>query len=155
MKLNSWSIKAMLYNINFGDYWGKPNFKLDLHHINSYKIFYLGQTKELIFSTTPNTGILTASNIFAAFWASARATFCGVVTMTLPEIREILHFGQKSLTWGACLWSKMPMFQRAGVWEGEGPLPLAFQCLILMIWRPCEINLFMISLVQWLKIPRI
>ena len=110
-----------------------------------FQIFYLGQTKELIFSTTPNTGILTASNIFAAFWASARATFCGVVTMTLPEIREILHSGQKCLTWVACLWSKMPMFQRAGVWEGEGTLPLAFQCLILMIWRPCEINLVMIS----------
>ena len=51
--------------------------------------FYLGQTKELIFSTTPNTGILTASNIFAAFLASARATFCGVVTMTHPEIENV------------------------------------------------------------------
>ena len=45
----------------------------------------------------------------------------------------------------ARLWSKMPMFQRAGMREGGEPLPLAFQYLILMIWRPCDLNLVMIS----------
>ena len=29
--------------------------------------------------------------------------------------------------------------------EGEGPLPVAFQYLILMIWRPCDLSLVMIS----------
>ena len=46
----------------------------------------------------------------------------------------------------ACLWSKMPMFQRAGMREGGKPLPLAFQYLILMIQRHCDLNLVMISL---------
>ena len=46
---------------------------------------------------------------------------------------------------GACLWSKMPMFQRAGMREGGKPLPLAFQNLILMVKRPCDLNLVMIS----------
>ena len=29
--------------------------------------------------------------------------------------------------------------------EGEKPLPLAFQCLIFMVSRPCDLNLVMIS----------
>ena len=33
----------------------------------------------------------------------------------------------------ACLWSKMPMFQWAGMRECVEPLPLASRCLILMI----------------------
>ena len=33
----------------------------------------------------------------------------------------------------ACLWCKMPMFQKMGMKEGGGSLPLAFQYLILMI----------------------
>ena len=40
------------------------------------------------------------------------------------------------------------MFQRAGMREGGEPLPLAFQYLILMIWRPCDLNLVMISSVS-------
>ena len=30
----------------------------------------------------------------------------------------LLHLGQKCLRWVACLWSKIPMFQRAGMREG-------------------------------------
>ena len=37
------------------------------------------------------------------------------------------------------------MFQWAGMREGGEPLPLAFQYLILMIWRHCDLNLVMIS----------
>ena len=48
----------------------------------------------------------------------------------------------------ACLWSKMPMFQREVMKEGEEPLPLACQYLILMIWRPCDLTLVMISLLD-------
>ena len=44
-----------------------------------------------------------------------------------------VHSGRKCLPRVACLWSKMPMFQRAGMREGGEPLPLAFQYLILMI----------------------
>ena len=45
----------------------------------------------------------------------------------------------------ACLWSKMPMFQRAGMREGGEPLALAFQYLIIMIWKYCDLNLVVIS----------
>ena len=41
---------------------------------------------------------------------------------------------------------KMAIFRRAGMREGGLPLPLAFQYLILMIWRACDLNLVMISL---------
>ena len=44
----------------------------------------------------------------------------------------------------ACLWSKMPTFHRAGMREGGKPLPQAFQYLILMVWRPCDLNLVII-----------
>ena len=40
---------------------------------------------------------------------------------------------------------KMASFQRAGIREGGMPLPLAFQYLILLIWRPYDLNLVMIS----------
>ena len=46
----------------------------------------------------------------------------------------------------ACLWSKMPMFQRAGMKEGGLPLPPTFQNLIFMTWRACDLNFVMISL---------
>ena len=39
------------------------------------------------------------------------------------------------------------MFQWAGMKEGREPLPLAFQYLILMILRPCDLNLVIKSLV--------
>ena len=58
---------------------------------------------------------------------------------------SILHSGQKCLPRVACLWSKMPLFQGAGMKEGGEPLPLAFQYLILMIWRHCDLNLVIIS----------
>ena len=45
----------------------------------------------------------------------------------------VLHSGQKCFIQVACLWSKMPMFQREEMREGGKPLPLAFQYLILMI----------------------
>ena len=46
----------------------------------------------------------------------------------------------------ACLWSKMPRFQRLGMRKGGEPLPQAFQYLILMIYRPCDLNLVIIAL---------
>jgi hypothetical protein len=41
---------------------------------------------------------------------------------------------------------KMAIFRRAGMREGGLPPILAFQYLILMIWRACDLNLVMISL---------
>ena len=41
---------------------------------------------------------------------------------------------------------KMAIFQRAGMREGGLPFPLAFDYLIFMIWRACDLNLVMISL---------
>ena len=46
----------------------------------------------------------------------------------------------------ACWWSKMPMFQRTGMRDGRLPLPPAFQHLILMTWRACDLDLVMVSL---------
>ena len=46
----------------------------------------------------------------------------------------------------ACFWSKMPMFQMAGMRDGGLPLPPAFQYFILMTWRACDLNFVMISL---------
>jgi hypothetical protein len=37
-----------------------------------------------------------------------------------------VHLLSKCLAWSACLWSKMPMFQRAGMTKGGLPLPPAF-----------------------------
>ena len=45
----------------------------------------------------------------------------------------------------ACLRSKMSMFQWAEMREGGEPLPLAFQYLIPMISRPCDLDLVIIS----------
>ena len=44
-----------------------------------------------------------------------------------------IHLGQKCFIQVTCLWSKMPMLQRAGIRDGGEPLLLAFQHLILMI----------------------
>ena len=57
-----------------------------------------------------------------------------------------IHSGRKCLSRVACLWSKMPMFQGVGMKKGGEPLPLAFQYLILMIWKHCYLNLVMIPL---------
>ena len=43
-----------------------------------------------------------------------------------------IHSGQKCLPRVACLWSKMPMLQRAGMREGGEPILLAFQYLIMI-----------------------
>ena len=40
---------------------------------------------------------------------------------------------------------KMAIFRRAGMRKGGLPPPIAFQYLILMIWRACDLNLVMIS----------
>ena len=40
---------------------------------------------------------------------------------------------------------KIAIFRRAGMREGGLPLPLTFQYLIFMIWRPSDLNLVMIS----------
>ena len=67
------------------------------------------------------------------------------VLPTTGYLNLVKHSGQKCLPRVACLWCKMPIFQRAGMREGGEPLPLAFQYLILMIWRPYDLNLVMIS----------
>ena len=45
---------------------------------------------------------------------------------------NLIHLGRKCLPWVACLRSKMPMFQRAGMKEGGLPLSPTLQYLILM-----------------------
>ena len=63
----------------------------------------------------------------------------------LAKYLVYLHSGSKCLVRVACLWSKMTMFKRAGLKEGGLPLPPAFQYLILLIWRACNLNLVIIS----------
>ena len=58
----------------------------------------------------------------------------------LSAICNRILLGPKLLACAACLWSKMPMFQRAGMREGGLPLLLAFQYLIPMIWRACDLK---------------
>ena len=47
--------------------------------------------------------------------------------LVLQSKEEDIHSGQKCLHRVACLWSKTPMFQRAGMKEGGLQFPLAFQ----------------------------
>jgi hypothetical protein len=54
------------------------------------------------------------------------------------------YLGPKCLPRVACSWSKMPMLWRVGMRKRGVPLPLAFQYLILMIWRPWDLNFVMI-----------
>ena len=68
------------------------------------------------------------------------------VLPTTGYLNLVKHSGQKCLPRVACLWSKVPMFQGAGMNKGGELSPLAFQYLILMIWRHCDLNLVMISL---------
>ena len=50
----------------------------------SVSCWQFGQTKPLMFSTNPSTGMLTLSNMTLALMASESATSCGVVTTTAP-----------------------------------------------------------------------
>ena len=72
---------------------------------------------------------------------SSHARIIGPVCFGIRYVQS----GPKCLPRVACLWSKMPMFERARMREGGEPLPLAFSYSILMIWRPCDLNLVMIS----------
>ena len=56
-----------------------------------------------------------------------------ICTISLFFYCKQIHSGRKCLPRVAYLWSKMPMFQRAGMREGGKPLPLAFQYFIPMI----------------------
>ena len=73
------------------------------------------------------------------------------VLPTTGYLNLVKHSGQKCLPRVACLWSKMPRFQGAEIKEEGKSLPLAFQYLILMIRRPCDLNLVMISSLQNVK----
>ena len=50
----------------------------------SYRFSVSGQTKKLMFSTIPSTGMFTLRNMAIALVASRRATSCGVQTTTAP-----------------------------------------------------------------------
>ena len=60
------------------------------------------------------------------------------------QTAQISAYTRSQNVWVACLWSKMPMFQRAGMKKGGLLLPPAFKCLILMTWKACDVNLVMI-----------
>ena len=45
---------------------------------------------------------------------------------------RFIHWSSKCLVWLACLWNKMPMFQRVGMRKGGLPISPPFQYLILM-----------------------
>ena len=89
--------------------------------------------------------------IWRFFWRIFLRIFFTYNLWTIASFRlSILFFslllhtlGKKCLLWLACLWSKC---SRGREWGRKGgSLPLAFQYLILMIWRPCDLNLIMIS----------
>ena len=55
-----------------------------------------------------------------------------------------VHWPSKCLVRLACLWSKMPVIQRAGMRKEGLPLQPAFWYLIIMVCRACDLNLVMI-----------
>ena len=73
-----------------------------------------------------------------------KMTYCEVAN-TSPSCSKLHTLCFIYLLRLACLWSEMSMFQWAGMREGGEPLQLAFQYLILRIWRPCYLNLVMMS----------
>ena len=56
-----------------------------------------------------------------------------VISWVRWSLRCEQHSGPKFLPRVACLWSRMPMFQRVGIREGGKPLSLAFQYFIFMV----------------------
>ena len=74
-------------------------------------------------------------------------------TIQLEYTRHQNVWSRWPLVQVACFWSEMPMFQRAG-WNEEGrkeglPLPPAFQYLIILVWRACDLNLVIMSSLAW------
>ena len=55
-----------------------------------------GQTKKLMFSTTPSSGTFSLRNMASALRTSSSATAWGVVTMTAPV---------KGITWESESWA--------------------------------------------------
>ena len=65
-----------------------------------------------------------------------------VMNNLILQIHNLTHTPPvECLVWVACLLSKILMSLRAEMKKGGLPLPLAFQYLILMIWRACDVNL--------------
>ena len=85
--------------------------------------------------------VICSHRIFFANFANAGMTEIWHNQHRLTYINS----GPKCMARVACLWSKMPMFQRAGMKKEGLPLPLAFQYLILMMWKIFGLNLVMPS----------
>ena len=111
--------------------------------LDSFRFFFDFQRKYLI-----------RKSYFSAFYEVGICTFTfftkihfkgGFYVLYRLKTFNVIHSGQKCLPRVAYLWSKMPMFQGAGMREGGEPLPLAFQYLIFMVQRPCDLKLVMIS----------
>ena len=97
------------------------------------------------------------SKMFVSLW---QTTWCILMMQALRNgFESILKVDSYFL--GTCVFSiyshvqksrekcvfrpEMAIFRRAGMRKGGLPLPLAFQYLIFMIWRACDLNLVMIS----------
>ena len=78
-------------------------------------------------------------------WLLPRIFFSSEIWWHCIYFLWILTLCCKSIRSFSFLWCKMPMFRRAGMREEGKPLPLAFQYLIFMVWRHCDLNLVMIS----------
>jgi hypothetical protein len=66
------------------------------------------------------------------------ATGCNEIIAVRKQTKQkiLIHSGQKCLLWVTCLSSKMPMFQRAGMKEGELPLSPNFHYLMTALRVP-------------------
>ena len=62
----------------------------------------------------------------------------------LKSILQVLFLFIYGVCIIVCAVWPVPMFPWVGMKEEVEPLPLAFQYLILMLWRPCDLNLVMI-----------
>ena len=82
----------------------------------------------------------TESKIWASLGRSGSLEFAEFLYITFHNC-----FEQHIYTLCCKCLGSLPMFWRAGMGEGGKPLPIAFQYLIFMVQRPCDLNLVMIS----------
>ena len=111
---------------------------------------YVMSTSSLICCTV--FVIKIGQHLFATIHQFSMIWFSEKSNQMFAQHYEVIHahvcldtLTVKMFGWVACFWSKMPMFQRAGMRKGGLPLPPVFQYLILMIWRACDLHLVIIS----------
>ena len=91
----------------------------------------------IMWINTKRTGYLEQETLQIKLIMDSKALF------SIPQFN--IHMGQTCFVWVACHEVKC-LCSIGREWGREGgPLPLAFQYFVLLIWRPCDLNLVMLS----------